>query len=235
MSMDYTCQPTTASIQAPRCSVPLASLDVYEEDAMEALQRMNPSQQARPDGVQPAFLKMNIRNFLNWMTSFLLGHTQRVVFSVERSGNADIMLGIPQNSVLVPSFFNIFINDVTRTLRCTSLPYADSMAIRHPLGNQQLQKDLNDVVSWSDKNRHPLNNAKCTAMQISTSGQHRLTLPGFNLGGMKISRASSTRLIGVSLDFRFSFSIHIAEVASRARRILGFVTYLTQEEQEQRH
>ncbi|MDD9361342.1 MAG: reverse transcriptase family protein, partial [Anaplasma sp.] len=167
-------------------------------------------------------------NFLKWITSFLLGRTQRVVFGGEMSSLAEVMSGIPQGSVLGPTLFNIFIDDITRILRCTPLLYADDLTlvqpIRQPLDNLQLQMDLDNVFAWSEKNRLPLNTAKCTAMQISASRQRHLALPTFNLGGVNISRTTGTRLLGVRLDCRLGFSAHIAEVTSRARRMLGFVT-----------
>ncbi|KAG0423078.1 hypothetical protein HPB47_001131 [Ixodes persulcatus] len=50
--------PSPLPSNMPRCSSPLASFDVREEDVAEALQRINPSQKAEPDGVHPAFLRM---------------------------------------------------------------------------------------------------------------------------------------------------------------------------------
>ncbi|XP_040063581.2 uncharacterized protein LOC115327201 [Ixodes scapularis] len=360
--------PSLLPSNTPRCSSPLASFDVREEDVAEALQRINPSQKAGPDGVHPAFLKMcsnklspilaklftnSLRagsvprqwktaqvtpihkgsglskslvssyrpisttsivcrtmerivnrhllehierhqllsshqygfrpgrscelalatavhtisssldgrtpcelvqldfkqafdkvdhsillqrlsdiglsgNLLDWVTSFLLGRTQHVVFGGQRSNTAEVVSGIPQGSVLGPTLFNIFIDDITRVLGCTPLLYADDLTlvqpIRRPLDHQLLQADLDNVVAWSGKNRLPLNFAKCTVMQISSSRQQRSALPCYNLDGVNISRTTSTKLLGVKLDCRLSFGTHIAEVISRARRMLGFVT-----------
>ncbi|MDD9361454.1 MAG: hypothetical protein PV344_00790, partial [Anaplasma sp.] len=56
---------TTSSNPSPELNtsltthtVPIASLEICEEDVTEALQRINPSQQAGPDGVHPAFLRL---------------------------------------------------------------------------------------------------------------------------------------------------------------------------------
>ncbi|KAM7306755.1 uncharacterized protein ISCGN_010422 [Ixodes scapularis] len=167
-------------------------------------------------------------NLLDWVTSLLLGRTQHVVFGGQGSNTAKVVSGIPQGRVPGPTLLNISIDDISRVLDCTPLLYADDLTlvqpIRRPLDHQLLQADLDNVVAWSSKNRLPLNIFKCTAMQISSSRQQRSALPCYNLDEVNIFRTTSTKLLGVRLNCRLSFGTHIAEVTSRARRMLGFVT-----------
>ncbi|XP_040061314.1 uncharacterized protein LOC120836462 [Ixodes scapularis] len=53
--------------------------------------------------------------------------------------------------------------------------------------------------------------------------------PVLTLGGSPIPRVSHTKLLGVTLDDKLDFHRHICDVASKARRTLGFVTHLSRD------
>lgn len=176
--------------------------------------------------------KMGITGCLmNWISDFLLDRSQRVIFQGAVSTSKQVLSGIPQGSVLGPTLFNIFINDVTSSLQCTPLLYADDLTIIHPAQSpihyQQLQDDLNTVHTWSIENRLPLNIKKCTSTLISTSRGLITEQPSFLLNGVVLPVVDRTRLLGVTIDPKLTFAVHIGEVTSRARRLLGFVLRVT--------
>ena len=64
-------------------------------------------------GLLTKLFNIGIRgNLMNWIKDFLKGREQRVVLNNEFSDWASVVSEIPQGSVLGPSLFTIFINDV---------------------------------------------------------------------------------------------------------------------------
>ena len=64
-------------------------------------------------------------NLMNWIKDFLKGREQRVVVNNEYSDWASVVSGIPQGSVLGPSIFTIFINDIPNDITSNVKNLAD--------------------------------------------------------------------------------------------------------------
>ncbi|XP_040076497.1 uncharacterized protein LOC115314129 [Ixodes scapularis] len=92
-----------------------------------------------------------------------------------------------------------------------------------------LQYTLDLCHRWSQVNGLPLNCAKSVCMTISHSVRSQSAPPVLTLGGSPIPRVSHTKLLGVTLDDKLDFHRHICDVASKARRTLGFVTHLSRD------
>ena len=68
-----------------------------------------------------------------------------------------------------------------------------------------------------------LNIKKIKSMLVSRS---RTIGPGYsdlNLGGAKIEEVNGLRILGVTLDFKWTFETHVREVVSMAARSLGIM------------
>ena len=89
-------------------------------------------------------------NVYNWIKSFLSARKQRVFVEVELSPWACVKSRIPQGSVLGPTLFVIFINDIPDIVRSVCLLFADAAkifrSIKTSSDNNILQEDLDAVI-----------------------------------------------------------------------------------------
>jgi len=60
---------------------------------------------------------------------WLTGRQQRVVINGQQSGWTDVSSGVPQGSVLGPTLFNIFINDLDDDVKSDMLKFADDVKL----------------------------------------------------------------------------------------------------------
>ena len=68
-------------------------------------------------------------SLLSWISSFLMGRTQKVSVNGSLSSSKPVLSGIPQGSVLGPLLFVIYINDLPDKLCSSSLMFADNTKV----------------------------------------------------------------------------------------------------------
>ena len=66
---------------------------------------------------------------LSLVQSFLKDRKQRTVLNGQCSTWGDISAGVPQGSILGPLFFLVYINDLTRDLKCSVKLFADDTSL----------------------------------------------------------------------------------------------------------
>uniref|UniRef100_A0A147BCJ7 Putative rna-directed dna polymerase from mobile element jockey-like protein n=1 Tax=Ixodes ricinus TaxID=34613 RepID=A0A147BCJ7_IXORI len=167
----------------------------------------------------------------NWLMDFIRNRTQRVAFHGHLSSPCTVLAGVPQGSVLGPTLFSLYINDITYGLKSKAILYADDLFLIQPGISKDavtsLQNDLDACYRWSVTHSLPLNPTKCLSMTVSLSLAKPSHSPPLAIGGTELSRVTHIKLLGVEFDERLDFSRHIQGTASRARRTLGFVTQIT--------
>ena len=107
-----------------------------------------------------------IRNkLLSWIKNFLDDRQQRVLIGEALSEWISFESGVPQGSVLGPTLFIIFINDLLDQIENIGELYADDSkllcALSNPDSHLSLQRDLDRIIEWTERSRLYLNTAKC--------------------------------------------------------------------------
>ena len=142
---------------------------------------------------------------------------------------APVTSGIPQGSILGPILFLIFINDLPNTAVSTTKLFADDTKLYRPVSSVQdkeiLQDDLDRLWEWSEKWQLPFNADKCKIIHYGPNNpSHNYSIGPVN---QKVPLAcdSEEKDLGVKFDQSLKFSVHIAEAASKARRIMGLIIH----------
>ena len=112
---------------------------------------------------------------MDWIRAFLANRRQRVLVNGTASQWCPVLSGIPQGSVLGPTLFVAFINDLPESVHSLVQMFADDTKLFHIIqrasDNIELQKDLESLQEWSNKWQLTFNAAKCKVMHIGRNNE----------------------------------------------------------------
>ena len=129
---------------------------------------------------------------VNWFRDYLRGRQQVVKYNCILSDALSVDAGVPQGFVVGPVLFNIYLNDLLRTLDpACFLAYADDLTIitsdKYVSNAATALQELLDRISvWSKQSGLTLNPDKCKCMIIAppkrtTSNMSSIVLNGHAL------------------------------------------------------
>ena len=89
----------------------------------------------------------------NWIEAWLKNRQQRVVVNGCKSSWTPVLSGVPQGSVLGPTLFVIYINDIEDSIASRVLKFADDTKLIKKVATTEeaftLQDDLHKMFEWS--------------------------------------------------------------------------------------
>ena len=157
-----------------------------------------------------------------WIEDFLTGRQQKVVVEGEESSVANVTSGVPQGSVIGPTMFLYYINDLPDNIKSVVRLFADDTVVYNTTDNHQcLQEDLDQLAIWetnSDMEFHPM---KCQHMTFSR--KRNPDTQSIRLHDTEIPRASTVKYLGVTLDPKIIWNTHIDNITNKANSTLGFI------------
>ena len=164
---------------------------------------------------------------LTWIKGFLLGRQQRVVVNGQQSKWSDVKSGIPQGSVLGPTLFVIYINDLPDLVKSGVKLFADDTKLYARSDTNeaslQLQADLDGLQDWAEKWQMKFHPDKCTVLKVGRiPSEHKYVMRN---GDEQITLGETTveKDLGVLVDPHLNFHEHISQAVSRANRLLGLI------------
>lgn len=106
-----------------------------------------------------------------WIQNRLQGRKQTVVLDGQRSRPVDVDSEVPQGSVLGPSLFLYYINDLQKKLNSTVRLFADNtiayLTITPREGGKLLQEDLDKLAEWEKLWCMQFHLDKCNVIKVT--------------------------------------------------------------------
>ena len=160
-----------------------------------------------------------------WIHNFLKSRTQAVVLEGVTSDYVPVQSGVPQGSVLGPSLFLFYINDIPVGLDSTIRLFADdTIAYLTITSNKDcltLQKDLDKLGIWENKWKMAFHPDKCNVLSISKS-KNPIKF-NYSLHGQVLEYVTSAKYLGVTIQSDLKWNTHINNISKKANNTLGFL------------
>lgn len=174
---------------------------------------------------------------LEWFRSYLTGRSQCVKINDVQSDTLPVLFGVPQGSVLGPTFFILYMNDIHT---CCSpdtdlICYADdTVALFHAkswkTARDKAESGMALIKNWLDSNLLTLNLSKtkylCFHKTKASEPLSRLEMRIHSCDFQSscncslITRARSIKYLGIEIDENLSFKEHITNLAKRVRKLI---------------
>ena len=165
-------------------------------------------------------------NALNWLKSYLLNRYQFVQYKDVLSSLLSMKCGVPQGSILGPSLFLLYIND----LHCVSkllkyILFADDTNIFCTGKNIQdvcelLNNELKKLDIWFRVNKLSLNVLKTNFMFFSNTSTEDGSI---FLNGTYIERVYCTKFLGVYIDSKLAWDHQIKHVQGKIAKSISIM------------
>ena len=156
-----------------------------------------------------------------WIHDFLRDRRQKVVVNGQISYKLQVTSGVPQGSVLGPTLFLVYINDLPQQVSCDISLFADDTLIyqivNSPADKQVFQKNIDSLEKWALSCSMPFNVRKCSVMifnQTCHAPDASYTLFGTPL---------EYQYLCVILQSDLKFTKHIEFKTMKAKRGLGMI------------
>ena len=161
---------------------------------------------------------------LDWIQEWLSGRKQRVVLNGQASTWDDVWSGVPQGSVLGPTLFLIYINDIDKAVEVSGSilkKFADdtkfAMVVESDDARAKFQSGLDNLQTWSEDWQMLFNVTKCKIIHMGKKNQHY----SYTMDGRTLEEVDSEKDVGVVIHKSLKPSLQCAKAAAKANLVLG--------------
>ena len=186
------------------------------------------------------FTNISLTKFqvLRLISSFLSNRWLQVVLEGKSSQEHPVNAGVPQGSILGPTLFLLYINDLPDDVICDIAIYADDTTLyskcdwASDLQQQlelasELEFDLQDTVDWGKKWLVDFNAGKTKL--VSLDRFNNIGSIGVKMDGSVLEEKTLFRILGLTFSSKLdqgSYIISIAKIVSKkAGALIPFMTF----------
>ena len=150
---------------------------------------------------------------------------QQVLLNGINSSKLAVDSGVPQGTVLGPTLFLIFINDLPEHVNCNVRLFADDCLLYRKVNNSRdaglLQTDLTNLENWESSWQMKFNPEKCYTLHVSK----KLKPTNFNykLHNHTLEAVKESKYLGVTISDDLDWGPHINNITCKANKTLGFL------------
>ena len=160
-----------------------------------------------------------------WLTSYLSNRKQFVNVHNVCSDLLDISCGIPQGSILGPTLFLLYINDLCNASSILKFTlFADDTNLYfsglnlHHLCNI-VNDELENVNIWFKVNKLTLNPSK--TKYIIFSNKNIIEPTNLIINQFQIERVNKIKFLGIFIDEKLNWKSHVTYVQNKVAKIIG--------------
>ena len=157
-----------------------------------------------------------------WISKFLQGRRQRVILRNGTSTWRHVSSGVPQGSILGPTLFLVFVNDLPDQLFSTAKMFADDTKLYRKIHNvedcNKLQDDLDKLSEWSRKWLLTFNETKCVVLRINQAIDFQ-----YKLNNIILEEIPTQKDLGIHVANNLHPRYHISKVVKSANQKLGLI------------
>ena len=170
-------------------------------------------------------------NLYNWIKNFLKERTIQTKVNSQLSSHHTLEEGIPQGSTLSCTLFLIFINDLTKEIKCSKALYADDLVVWHThryarQSSRYINVDLDQLRKYCETWKITINTTKTAYSVFTMSPKVAKQKLNIKMGDQQLNKEESPTYLGVQLDTRLTLKEHIANLKKKAFKRLSLIKRL---------
>jgi hypothetical protein len=155
----------------------------------------------------------------NWMTDFFSGRQHTTKYAGSTSCALPISASVVQGSSIGPAMFILNASDLHPiTSGNKQHKYADDFYLIVPASNSlSIPDELANIACWASANNLRLNPSKTQEMVVTGGSRNKSLLPPVSTS---LQRTGSIKILGVFVDDKLNFSLHVQNVVAVASQSL---------------
>lgn len=162
--------------------------------------------------------------------SFLQNRTFQIRINKTVSNKFNITAGVPQGAILSPTLFLYFINDIPKHQNTQLALFADDTAIltestQIQQCNKYIQRHITELERYFEKWKIKINTNK-TALTYFTHKKIKNIQPPITFYNNPINPTTHTKYLGIQLDQRLKFNVHLKEIIKKAKAAIAALSPL---------